>query len=77
MAVNASVTKNENEASSNVLRRFVRKVKSAGFVNTLKDRRYFERESSKLRTKQSALLRIQKTKEYDRLRKLGKIPSRG
>lgn len=76
MATNIKITKNDNEASSNVLRRFTRKVKGAGFIPDLKSRRYYTRTPSKLRVKLSALTRKTKTKEYQRLEKLGKIASR-
>ena len=77
MATNVKITKNDNEQSGNVLRRFSRKVKAAGFVPELKDRRYYSRKPSKLRTLNSALQKLKKRKEYSRLQKLGKIAVRG
>lgn len=73
MAINVNITKNNNENANGVLRRFVKKVRSAGFLQEVRGRRYFERGSSALRTKRSALVRINRTSEYESKKKAGLI----
>lgn len=75
MALNVDIQKNQNENSMSLLRRFSRKAKAIGFSRLLRNKRYFERQPSKLRSKQSALVKIQMTQKYEELKKLGKIAS--
>jgi ribosomal protein S21 len=74
MAIQVEVKKHPNENANNVLRRFIKRVRSAGFTRTVRANRYASRKPSKHVRKQSALVRIQKTAEYNRLAKLGKAP---
>ncbi|HEV7702284.1 MAG TPA: 30S ribosomal protein S21 [Candidatus Paceibacterota bacterium] len=67
------VTKNPNENNSSILRRFSRKEKDAGIVRNVKKRRYNIREESKLKKKRSALKRMGRRKEIEKLKKLGKM----
>ncbi len=73
MATHIVIEKTNNENNASMLRRFIRKVRNAGFTRTVRNRRYFSRLPSKLRRKQSALVRIEKTQEYEKLYKLGKV----
>jgi len=70
------VRRNPNEASSSILRRFSRKIQESGIIQKVKGSRYSERKESKLKIKKSALRRLARRKEVERLRKLGKIPTR-
>ncbi len=67
------VSKNPNENNASILRRFSRRVQESGIIHKVKGSRYNERTESKLKTKKSALKRIQKRKEIEVLKKLGKI----
>ena len=67
------VRKNQNENNSGVLRRFSRRIQESGIIRKVKGSRYNKREESKLKTKRSALKRIDRRKEIEKLKKLGKI----
>jgi ribosomal protein S21 len=67
------VKKNPNENNASVLRRFSRKIQESGIIQKVKGSRYNERKESKLKVKKSALKRMERRKEIEKLRKLGKV----
>ena len=67
------IKKNPNENNASVLRRFSRKVQESNIIQKVKGSRYSERKESKLKMKKSALTRMVRRKENEKLRKLGKI----
>ena len=67
------IKKGQNESSASIMRRFSRRVREAGIVKEVKDRRYNSRVPSEYVTKKNALKRLEKRTEYARLKKLGKI----
>ncbi len=69
------VKKNPNENNSSVLRRFSRRIQESGIIHKVKGARYNERKESKLKVKKSALKRMGRRKEIEKLRKLGKMAS--
>lgn len=73
MAINIDITKNNNENANSVLRRFVKKVRSAGFLQVVRGNRYYSRNESDLRKKRSALVRIERTAEYEKKQKAGLV----
>ena len=73
MAINVNIQKNNNENTSSVLRRFVKKVRTAGFLQEVRGNRYFNRDQSKLKTKRSALVRLKLTSEYKAKEKAGTV----
>jgi ribosomal protein S21 len=73
MAINIDISKNNNENANNVLRRFVKKVRSAGFLQVVRGKRYYTRNASDLRTKRSALVRLERTAEYKKKEKAGLV----
>jgi ribosomal protein S21 len=73
MAINIDIQKNNNENANGVLRRFTKKVRSAGFLQEVRGNRYFQRASSALRTKRSALVRNKRTEEYKVKEKSGEV----
>ncbi len=73
MAINIDISKNNNENANSILRRFVKKVRSAGFLQVVRGRRYYERSASTLRKKRSALVRLERTAEYEKKSKAGMI----
>jgi len=74
-SINIEVTKNQKENAVNVIRRFSKRVKNSGLLRRARKIQYQARPLSKYKKKSAALMRINKTKEIDRLKKLGKIPS--
>ncbi len=67
------VIKNPNENNASVLRRFSRRIQESGIIHKVKGNRYNERKESKLKVKKSALKRLIRRKEYEVLKKLGKV----
>jgi len=67
------VRKNPNENNSSVLRRFSRKIQESGIIRKVKGARYNLRKESKLKTKNSALKRMSRRLEIEKLKKLGKM----
>lgn len=72
MTTRVEIKRKNSENALSVLRKFTRKVRNAGFILDLKKRRYFKRKDSTLRTKDSALNRLQKQQEFRELYKMGK-----
>lgn len=72
-AVRIEVKKTGHENGMALLRRFSRRAQEMNLVQSLKKSRYYERASSKKNKKDSALRRIARRGEYERLRKLGKV----
>jgi ribosomal protein S21 len=70
------VKKNSNENNSSILRRFSRRIQESGIIRKVKGARYNLRKESKLKVKKSALKRIDRRKEIEKLRKLGKMASK-
>ncbi len=70
------VKKNPNENNASVLRRFSRRIQESGIVRKIKGSRYSMRKESKLKIKKSALKKMERRKEIEKLRKLGKMGSR-
>lgn len=67
------VEKNPNENNSSILRRFTRKMQESGIVRHVKKNRYNLRQESKLKMKRSALKKMGRRKEIEKLKKLGKM----
>lgn len=67
------VEKNPNENNGSVLRRFSRKIQESGIIRNVKSNRYNVRKESKLKMKKSALKRMGRRKEIEKLKKLGKM----
>jgi ribosomal protein S21 len=70
------VKKNSNENNSSILRRFSRRIQESGIIRKVKGARYNLRKESRLKVKKSALKRIDRRKEIEKLRKLGKMASK-
>lgn len=68
-----AVKKNPNENNSSILRRFSRRMQEAGIIRKVKKNRYNLRKESKLKLKRSALKRMSRRKEIEKLKKLGKM----
>ena len=72
MAINVEITKNNNENGASVLRRFVKKVRGAGFLQEVRNRRYFTRKPSALRRKNSKIVILARKAAYEGDLKMGK-----
>ena len=73
MATNVQVTKNNNESSANVIRRFTKRVQGAGIIPKVRGGRYFARIKSKNVQRTAKLKKLDKKAEYEKQVKLGKI----
>lgn len=76
MAIIAEVKKAGSESPAALIRRFTKRVQSTGALMTVRGKRYRDRTESKLKVKRRALDRMGKRKEYEELRKLGKLPEK-
>jgi ribosomal protein S21 len=74
MIVNVGVTKNSSESTLSLLRRFTKRVQSAGIVRHVRGSRYFQRPPSKYTRRKKTLKRIEKRERYEELAKLGHAP---
>jgi len=61
------------ETSQSLIRRFSQKIKKSGILLEARKRRFKIRTKSNQLKKRSALRREKKKKEYDELKKLGKV----
>ncbi len=73
MATNVEVTRNSNESSSNVIRRFQKRVQGAGIIPKVRTGRYHTRIKSRNVQKFSRLKKLAKKETYEKLLKLGKV----
>ena len=67
------VRRREKESTGSLLRRFSRKVQQSRILLEARKNAHRSRPKSKTKKQRDALRREQKRKEYNRLRKLGKI----
>jgi ribosomal protein S21 len=78
--INAEVQKSGAESALSVIRKFSRRVQGTGLIQTVRKRRYFERDKSKTVSKKRALKRIERHQNRLELIKEGKLteaPTRG
>jgi ribosomal protein S21 len=74
--IHVEIKRGSNENPTSTLKRFTRKVQSAGIVTRVKSLRYAERVSSPYTKKKHALKVMARKTETARLSKLGKLPER-
>lgn len=72
--INAEIVRNPNENNIGALRRFSRKVQSAGVIPKMREKRYSGRTQSHYKTKRFALKKLTKRAAFAELVKLGKAP---
>lgn len=73
MAINVQVDKNNNESSANVIRRFTKRVQSAGIVQKVRGNRYYTRLKSRNVDRVAKLKKLDRKETYEKQLKLGKI----
>ena len=76
MAVNAEVSKNENETAVNLVRRFSKRVQGAGLIQRMRSRRYQTRIKSINVRRKHTLKVIKRREDVQELIKLGKLEAR-
>ena len=75
--INVEIQRHGNESIGGVMRRYSRKMQSAGIVRHIRGKRYFKRAASTAQKKKDALTRIERTNQYRRLYKEGRdIPTK-
>lgn len=67
------ISKLPKETSQSLVYRFTRAVKSSGVLIEARKRKFRKRIKSRNLNKRAALVRVEKKKEYNKLKKLGKI----
>lgn len=68
------IKKNSNESTISLLRRFTKRVQSAGTIRRVRSLRWAERKPSDFKAKKSALTILARRKEFELLKKMGKLP---
>lgn len=76
MAVNIQVSKQNNENTMGIIRRFTKRVQGSGVLRRARAVRYYDRPLSKLLRKKKALKSISNREIREELIKLGKIEER-
>jgi len=67
------VKKKLKETSSALVSRFIRSMQQSGILLRARKSQFRHREKSRQMKKRAALMREEKKKEYEKLRKLGKV----
>lgn len=65
------VKRKEGESVGSLIYRFTKKIQQSGVLRESKKRRFKDRDANDTKRKLSALHRIAKTREMERMRKLG------
>lgn len=76
MAINIQVEKNANESTSNLIRRFTKRLQNAGIVPKVRGIRYYERVKSRNYDRKAKLRLLKRKETYDELLKMGKVVER-
>ncbi len=71
--INVEVVKKSNENTTNVVRRFTKRMRDSGILMRMRKIRYHERKTSEFLKKKGTLKRISKREEYAKLIKEGKV----
>jgi ribosomal protein S21 len=71
--INVQIEKNPNESSINMIKRFTKRVQSAGVLRKVRSNRYKSRTPSEYTKKKHTLAALGRQIETQRLIKLGKI----
>ena len=76
MAINAEVSKTENETPVNLIRRFSKRVQGSGLIQRMRSHRYHSRVKSREVRRKQTLKVIKRREEVKELIKLGKMMER-
>lgn len=70
---NVKVEKKEKDNSFTLLHRFQKKVQESSILPTVRSKRYNTRSESRAKIKKGKLKRIENSKKYEELKRLGKL----
>ncbi len=73
MVINAEVIKNGHESNVNLIRRFTKKIQSAGILPRIRSIRYSSRKASEYVKKKQTLKSLKRKEEIALLIRLGKM----
>lgn len=73
---NVAARRKQGETTGSLLRRFTQYVRKSGLLANVRAHRYFAKDQTKRARRRSALVRVERKKEYERMRKLGIGPER-
>lgn len=73
MAVNVEISRNPNESTPSVLRRFTKRVQMSGHLPKVRGDRYHNRVLSPYKVKQKTLEGIKRKEDIEQLIKMGKM----
>lgn len=76
MATNVQVSKNQNESSANVIRRFTKRMQGSGIIPRMRKIRYYTRTKSENVRREARLKKLAKKELYEKELKLGKVQER-
>lgn len=76
MATNVQVSKNQNESSANVIRRFTKRMQGSGIIPRMRKIRYYSRTKSDNVRREARLKKLVKKVNYEKELKLGKVQER-
>jgi ribosomal protein S21 len=74
--INVEVSRNNNESSLSVLKRFTKRVQGAGILPKVRSLRYASRVLSHYKVKQKTLKTLERKAEIQQLIKMGKMPEK-
>lgn len=67
------IRKQANETNQSLLRRFTKRIRESGIIHTAKKVHFHSRPKGETVLRKTALRRLEKKQEYERLAKLGKV----
>jgi ribosomal protein S21 len=73
MAINVKILKSDKGDAGMLLKRFQKKMQESGVVPKVKSKKFVARTMSKLKLKKDKLVKLEASKKYEHLRKMGKL----
>lgn len=70
------VKKQSSESSQSLVRRFTKGIQQSGILFKVRKNQFWQRPKSRNARKKAALRREELKKEYEKMKKLGKLPTR-
>ncbi len=74
--INVEVTKNNNENTTSLIRRFTKRVQGSGVLPKVRKIRYAQRKPSDFKKKEGTLRKIERKAKFEELYKQGKVELR-
>jgi len=73
MSINVEVVKKNSESTTNLIRRFTKKMQGSGVVKRVRSIRYNSRPLSKFTRRKNTLKKLEKTAKVEYMKKMGKM----